>query len=79
MIRGEHMSFLRENFPEIIVYSLMFLYLGFTVYETVSAKSFDRKCDMACGDARSATPIIDFRNQCLCDEGHGKWKVTDVP
>lgn len=72
------MSLIKENAIEIIIYVMLFSFVGYSIYDTVNQKSFDRACDAACGDARSATPIIEFRNQCLCDEGHGKWKITDV-
>lgn len=72
------MSWIKENVIEIIIYSLLFTFVGYSIYDTLDRKSFDRACDAACGDSRSATPIIDFRSQCLCDVGHGKWQVTDV-
>lgn len=72
------MSWIKENVIETIIYALLFAFVGYSIYVTLDHKSFDRVCDTACGDARSATPIIDFRSQCLCDVGHGKWQVTDV-
>ena len=72
------MSWIKENVIVIIIYALLFAFVGYSIYDTLDRKSFDRACDSACGDSRSATPIIDFRSQCLCDVGHGKWQVTDV-
>ena len=76
------MSWFKEHGVEIVIYALLFALVfasvGYSIYDTLNQKSFDSACDAACGEARSATPIIDFRNQCLCNIGHGKWQVTDV-
>lgn len=72
------MTFTKENFTEVVIYSLLFLGIGYSIYSSLQQKSFDTACEITCGGARSMTPIIDFRNQCLCDLGHGKWQVTDV-
>lgn len=72
------MSIIKENMIEIFIYMMLLFVVSYSVYDAIDQKSFDSACDLTCGDTRSATPIIDFRNQCLCDMGHGKWQVKDV-
>lgn len=71
-------SLIKENIIEIVIYSLLFAGISYSIYSSLQQKSFDTACELSCNGARSATPIIDFRNQCLCDLGHGKWQVVDV-
>lgn len=72
------MSLIKENIVEIVIYSLLFVGIGYSIYSSLQQKSFDTACELTCKGARSATPIIDLRSQCLCDLGHGKWQVVDV-
>lgn len=72
------MSIIKENMIEIVIYMLLFSVVCYSVYDVINQTSFDSACDAACGDTRSATPVIDFRNQCLCYMEHGKWQVKDV-
>lgn len=72
------MSFIKENLIEVVIYSLLLLGVSYSIYSALQQKSFDTACERSCNGTRSMTPIINFRNQCLCDLGHGKWQVTDV-
>ena len=60
----------------LIIMLIGFLFYG--LYESGNKKSFDHACQNLCAPARSITPVIDFQNQCMCDEGHGKWRYQDI-
>ncbi len=78
MKKANLMNFLKANLIEAIVYSLLFLGVGYSVYVSLDKNSFDSACALSCGNARSLTPVIDFRNQCLCEVGRGKWEIKNV-
>jgi hypothetical protein len=40
--------------------------------------SFQRSCEASCAGKPAMTPIIDLREVCLCDEGHGAWRKVDI-
>lgn len=69
------------TFERLIERGLIVMLVGFLFYGLYAAgnkKSFDAECRMSCAPSRSITPVIDFQNQCMCDEGHGKWRYQDV-
>jgi len=63
---------------EFLLLAMLVSFMFYGLYQAGNDRSFDHACFDACAPARSITPIIDFKNQCLCDEGHGKWKYQDV-
>jgi len=67
-----------EKILEAGLLVILFGFLFYALYQAGNEKSFDNSCSSACSPARSITPIIDLKNQCLCDEGHGKWRYQDV-
>lgn len=69
------------NFEKLIEHFMLLMLIGFLcygLYEAGNEKSFDAACHKSCAPARSITPVIDFENQCMCDEGHGKWRYQDI-
>ena len=62
----------------IITVSLMAI--GFLMICAWAGQSMDfqKSCEVACGDDRALTPVMDLQEACLCDEGHGKWRRIDV-
>lgn len=56
----------------------LFGFLFYALYEAGNKRTFDTSCANACAPKSAITPVIDFQNQCLCDEGHGKWRYQDV-
>lgn len=60
----------------LVVILLGFLFYG--LHKAGNDRSFDNACENLCMPERSITPYIDFQDQCLCDEGHGKWRYQDV-
>ena len=41
-------------------------------------QSFEDRCKTECAPARYITPLYQFEQACFCDEGHGKWRITDI-
>lgn len=39
---------------------------------------FQKRCDARCGVDRASTPFMNFKEVCLCDEGHGRWR-REIP
>lgn len=67
-----------EVILDAIFYTTLVGFLIYGLYAAGNNQSFDNECSKACFPARSVTPVIDMKNQCLCDEGHGKWRYQDV-
>lgn len=62
------------------IVAFLFMAIGFLVVCAFAGKSMDfqNRCEAACGHARSLTPMLDFQETCLCDEGQGKWRSRDI-
>lgn len=67
-----------EKLLEHIMLVSLVVCLFYALYEAGNDRSFDNTCTSMCAPARSISPIIEMKNQCLCDEGHGKWRYQDV-
>jgi len=52
------------------------MFAGFILIIIVAGSSieFQQKCETQCGDSRAITPLLELRETCFCDEGHGKWR-----
>jgi len=62
----------------LITWTLMAAgFLGIVWWGGISME-FQRGCEASCGEDRALTPIMDFQEVCLCDEGHGKWRRVNV-
>ena len=48
-------------------------FLGIVWWGSVSME-FQKSCESHCGDSSAITPLMDFQEVCLCDEGNGKWR-----
>ena len=60
--------------------TLGFMTVGFLLIVFAGSKSMDfqRKCDSKCGDQPAVTPLMGLEEQCLCGEGHGRWRKEEV-
>jgi hypothetical protein len=67
-----------EEFLNIILFVGLICFLLYGLYAAGNSRSFDNACAESCSPSRSITPIIDMKNQCLCDEGQGKWRYQDA-
>ena len=67
-----------ENLIEALLIVILLGFLFYGLHKAGNDKSFDNACENLCMPERFITPYIDFQNQCLCDEGHGKWRYQDV-
>lgn len=67
-----------EKILDTFLFVMLVSFLFYGLYESGNEKSFDNTCQKSCAPARSITPVINFQNQCLCDEGHGKWRFQNV-
>jgi hypothetical protein len=58
----------------------LFLAIGFLVMIAWMGDSmnFQRSCESSCAGKPAMTPIIDLREVCFCDEGHGAWRKVDI-
>lgn len=56
--------------------TLTLMTVGFLILIAFAGRSMDfqKSCEAACGNYRALTPVIDLQEECLCDEGHGKWR-----
>ena len=56
------------------------MFTGFILIIVLAGSSieFQKKCETSCGEERAITPILDFHEVCLCDEGHGRWRKEEV-
>jgi len=70
-------EFIKKSIDKSIFIMIVF-FIGYAIYASSNEKTFDNKCTSACSPARSMTPVIEFENKCLCDEGGGKWSYQDV-
>ena len=52
------------------------MFAGFLLLILFAGESieFQKRCEATCDSDRAITPVIDFHETCLCDEGHGKWR-----
>ena len=39
---------------------------------------FQRDCELACVPDRALTPMVGFKEVCLCSEGQGRWREINV-
>lgn len=62
------------------IFTVAVVMLGFAVFciFTTWSMDFQRRCESTCAPAQALTPVINFDESCLCDEGQGKWRRVDV-
>ena len=65
------MSREEENLVTWILLAIGFLSV---VWWGSSSMEFQRSCESHCGESAAITPLMDFQEVCLCDEGNGKWR-----
>ena len=61
-----------EKVIEALLITILLGFLFYGLHKAGNDKSFNNACENLCMPERSITPYINFQNQCLCDEGHGK-------
>lgn len=52
-------------------------FLGIIWWGSVSLE-FQRACETRCGHTNAITPLMGFREECFCEDFHGKWRRVDV-
>lgn len=53
-------------------------FLGIIWWGSVSM-GFQSSCERRCGGNNAITPLMGFREECFCADGHGKWRKVEVP
>lgn len=62
----------------LITWLLMLALLIIVVVWGSLTMGFQQKCESTCAPARAITPVYDLQETCFCDEGHGKWRKSDI-